>query len=119
MIIVITIMCLGCGQDNESDTDYEDQNQEEGDDNYVCTLTEPQTAEQQDSDQRYDDNYKPPSPADPVKSPRHRRAANVQDSAYRGNKHIPNAPNNSAVHKEMRSYVKTHQCICCFSFHML
>ncbi|XP_023275126.1 lymphocyte cytosolic protein 2-like [Seriola lalandi dorsalis] len=55
--------------DNESDNDYESPEQE--DNGYICALTEPQTAEQQDSDEYNDGDYKWSASVDTMKPPRH------------------------------------------------
>lgn len=75
-------MC--CGQDNESDRDYESPNQEEGADGYICAMTESRTAE--DSNKSFEDNYEPPASADTLKPPRLLREAKIQDCHFRGNR---------------------------------
>lgn len=67
-------MC--CGQDNESDGDYESAGQEEGDDGYICTMTESQRAE----------DYELPAYAATSRSPQRTREAKITDSFSRGNK---------------------------------
>ncbi|XP_042349318.1 lymphocyte cytosolic protein 2 isoform X2 [Plectropomus leopardus] len=57
--------------DNDSDHDYEGPSQEDGDDGYICALTEPQTAEQQDSDDNYEESCQRPFSADKMTPPRH------------------------------------------------
>lgn len=75
-------MC--CGQDDESDGDYESADKEEGEDGYICALTESQTAE--DSDKSFEVNFEPPASADTPKPPRRLREAKIQDCQSRGNR---------------------------------
>ncbi|XP_070768847.1 lymphocyte cytosolic protein 2 [Enoplosus armatus] len=69
--------------DNECDHDCEGPRQEEEEDSYICPLTEPQTAEQQDSDENSEGDYEVPSSAEPVKPPQHGRVSTLQDGHYR------------------------------------
>ncbi|XP_049441629.1 lymphocyte cytosolic protein 2 isoform X2 [Epinephelus fuscoguttatus] len=69
--------------DNDSDHDYESSNQEEGEDSYICALTEPQTTEQEDSDEAYEESCDEPSSADIIKPLQLLGLAKHQDSHYR------------------------------------
>ena len=71
-----------CGQDNNGDHNDERPSQE--DDSYICVLTEPQTAEPQDSDEDYAEDYEMPSYADTMKPPPPQRVAKLQDTHLRG-----------------------------------
>ncbi|XP_044062349.1 lymphocyte cytosolic protein 2 [Siniperca chuatsi] len=75
--------------DNESDHYYEGQHQEEGEDGYICAQTEPQTAEQQDSDETNEDEYEVPSSPDTVKPLQHLRVSKLQEGHYRDPVHDP------------------------------
>ncbi|XP_049898378.1 lymphocyte cytosolic protein 2 [Epinephelus moara] len=70
--------------DNDSDHDYE-----KGEDSYICALTEPQTAEQEDSDEAYEESCDEPSSADIIKPLRLLGLAKHQDSHYRDPVHEP------------------------------
>lgn len=85
-MLITCIMCLYCGQDSESDNDYESPEQEEDDDRYICALAEAQTVEQQDSEESFDGNYRPLDSAETMKPPRPPRASKLQGSHSRGNR---------------------------------
>ncbi|KAM6952056.1 lymphocyte cytosolic protein 2 [Lycodopsis pacificus] len=72
--------------DSECDDDYEGAEE----DGYICALTEPQTAEQQDGEETYEETSDSPSSADTT-PPRHPRVAKVQDSHCRDPVHKPTA----------------------------
>ncbi|KAI3351920.1 hypothetical protein L3Q82_020755, partial [Scortum barcoo] len=67
--------------DNESDHDDGDPHREEREDNYICGLTETQTAGQQDSDETSEEDYEVPE--EPVKPPRPSRGAKPQEGYNR------------------------------------
>ncbi|XP_068570505.1 lymphocyte cytosolic protein 2 [Cebidichthys violaceus] len=71
--------------DNESDNDYDGPEE----DDYICALTEPQTAEQQDGEETYEETSERPSSADTPKPPRRPRMAKLQDSHCRDPVHKP------------------------------
>ncbi|XP_054454072.1 lymphocyte cytosolic protein 2 [Anoplopoma fimbria] len=71
--------------DNESDNDYEGPEE----DGYICAITEPQTVEQEDSDENYEETNERPSSAEIMKPPRHPRVVKVQDSVCRDPVHEP------------------------------
>lgn len=110
-MLTACVTCMGCGQDNESDHDDEGPRREEGEDSYICTLTEPQTAEQQYSDENSDENseedYEQPCAEDVVKPPRPQRVAQLQEGHHRGNRKSC-AQRNAIV-----------QYHCCYLFYML
>ena len=86
-----------CGQDNDSD--YEcPQDEEEGDDRYICAVTEEQTDEQEDSDNEEDNRL--PSSAGATRPPRPPRGAHLQDGHSRGDRQKP--------------VEKKYQRTCCF-----
>ncbi|XP_067454895.1 lymphocyte cytosolic protein 2 [Thunnus thynnus] len=61
--------------DNDSDNVYEGPDEEEGEDNYICALTEPPTAEEQDSDESSESDFELPSSPHTSKPPLHPRPA--------------------------------------------
>ncbi|XP_044220479.1 lymphocyte cytosolic protein 2 [Thunnus albacares] len=61
--------------DNDSDNVYEGPDEEGGDDNYICALTEPPTAEEQDSDESSESDFELPSSPHTSKPPLHPRPA--------------------------------------------
>ncbi|KAM9356769.1 cytokine-dependent hematopoietic cell linker [Symphorus nematophorus] len=74
----------------DNDSDYEGpQEEEEDDESYICALTEPQTAEQEDSDEANAEDYGVPSSADTTRPPRHLRVAQLKDGHFRGDRKKP------------------------------
>ncbi|XP_068437291.1 lymphocyte cytosolic protein 2 isoform X2 [Clinocottus analis] len=98
--------------DSESGNDCEGREE----DGYICTLVEPQTAEQEDSDEIYEISTKSPSPAEIMKPPRPPRVGQLQDGHCRAgqpNLHInrsrkprPSDPSQTDLVKSMGDAVK-------------
>lgn len=103
---------LGCGQDNDSDNDYEGPDQEEEGGNYICAATEPQTAEQQDSDESHEDTFEPPSYSQTLKPPRPQRPASPQDCHSRGTRKQLWQPICNHMLKHISIAVRFSLCMC-------
>ncbi|XP_008277814.1 lymphocyte cytosolic protein 2 isoform X2 [Stegastes partitus] len=66
--------------DNDSDNEYEGPDQEAGQDNYICAVSELQIAEQQHGHETHEVNRRLPAAAETTKPPRPPRGPNLPDS---------------------------------------